>query len=292
MRRSSRDINVFSMSALDLFASALGAFMLLAVVFFPFFPNTGDDQGAVDDVKEKLVKAEGEAEAAEKAAVEAEDKKNKAEANAKGKQEELEARKSKPIQFPDIDIVVAMDTTGSMGDVVASLKAEIVSFTDLLNDWAPSVAMGFVDFKDRCDRPRPRVYNLTKVDARSMPGIMDWVNATTHGSNACNQDGEEAVARAIERALDMAWRSESKIRLVVAITDNAAYPEKISSLMARVAAFSDKDQGKIVASVFVPTRGSSTAGKDFLQQLAATGGGSFVEGTGFTSSILLVLGKI
>lgn len=40
MRRRNRDINIFNMSALDLFASALGAFILLAVVIFPYFPNT------------------------------------------------------------------------------------------------------------------------------------------------------------------------------------------------------------------------------------------------------------
>ncbi len=41
MKRRSREVNIFSMSALDLFASALGAFILIAIVLFPFFPNIG-----------------------------------------------------------------------------------------------------------------------------------------------------------------------------------------------------------------------------------------------------------
>ena len=41
MKRKSRELSIFSMSALDLFASALGAFILIAVVMFPYFPNTG-----------------------------------------------------------------------------------------------------------------------------------------------------------------------------------------------------------------------------------------------------------
>ena len=41
MKRRNREINIFSMSALDLFASALGAFILLAIVIFPYFPNIG-----------------------------------------------------------------------------------------------------------------------------------------------------------------------------------------------------------------------------------------------------------
>ena len=40
MKRRNREINIFSMSALDLFASALGAFILIAIVMFPYFPNT------------------------------------------------------------------------------------------------------------------------------------------------------------------------------------------------------------------------------------------------------------
>ena len=40
MKRRNREISIFNMSALDLFASALGAFILLAVVIFPYFPNT------------------------------------------------------------------------------------------------------------------------------------------------------------------------------------------------------------------------------------------------------------
>lgn len=42
MKRRSQDINIFSMSALDLFASAMGVFILITLVLVPFFPNQGD----------------------------------------------------------------------------------------------------------------------------------------------------------------------------------------------------------------------------------------------------------
>ena len=38
-----RDTTVFSTSAIDLFASALGAFILLVMILFPFYRNAGDD---------------------------------------------------------------------------------------------------------------------------------------------------------------------------------------------------------------------------------------------------------
>ena len=37
MRRPSRELNIFSMSALDLFASSLGAFILLTLILMPFY---------------------------------------------------------------------------------------------------------------------------------------------------------------------------------------------------------------------------------------------------------------
>jgi uncharacterized membrane protein len=37
MRRVPREINIFSISALDLFASALGVFIVLTVVLFPYY---------------------------------------------------------------------------------------------------------------------------------------------------------------------------------------------------------------------------------------------------------------
>ena len=40
MKQRNREINIFSISALDLFASALGAFVLLSLVFVVFFTMT------------------------------------------------------------------------------------------------------------------------------------------------------------------------------------------------------------------------------------------------------------
>ena len=54
MKTRSKDINIFSMSALDLFASALGAFILVSVVLFPYFPNTGDSEVRVAEVRAQL----------------------------------------------------------------------------------------------------------------------------------------------------------------------------------------------------------------------------------------------
>ena len=64
MKRKSRELSIFSMSALDLFASALGAFILIAVVMFPYFPNTGTaDQRDLEAALERLQQEEQDNEA-------------------------------------------------------------------------------------------------------------------------------------------------------------------------------------------------------------------------------------
>ena len=54
MKKRSREINIFSMSALDLFASAMGAFILITIVLFPFFPNMGDSSERIAEEKARL----------------------------------------------------------------------------------------------------------------------------------------------------------------------------------------------------------------------------------------------
>ena len=53
MKSRNRELNIFSMSALDLFASAMGAFILIAFVLFPYFPNTGDAEEIAKLLQEK-----------------------------------------------------------------------------------------------------------------------------------------------------------------------------------------------------------------------------------------------
>ena len=54
MKKRSREINIFSMSALDLFASAMGAFILITIVLFPFFPNMGDSSESITEERARL----------------------------------------------------------------------------------------------------------------------------------------------------------------------------------------------------------------------------------------------
>ena len=56
MKKSNRELNIFSMSTLDLFASAMGAFILITLVLFPYVLNTGKSEEREAQVKAQLEK--------------------------------------------------------------------------------------------------------------------------------------------------------------------------------------------------------------------------------------------
>jgi hypothetical protein len=62
MRRPSRDTTVFTTSAIDLFASALGAFILLVMILFPYYRNAGSDDAfsRTQEIQERRRQASGE----------------------------------------------------------------------------------------------------------------------------------------------------------------------------------------------------------------------------------------
>ena len=54
MRKLNREINIFSMSALDLFASSLGVFVLITILLLPFYPHTGDSAKQLSRMQKQL----------------------------------------------------------------------------------------------------------------------------------------------------------------------------------------------------------------------------------------------
>jgi uncharacterized protein YoxC len=58
MKRLKREINIFSMSALDLFASAMGSFILLAVILFPYYLKNADIVETMSILRQQLEKTQ------------------------------------------------------------------------------------------------------------------------------------------------------------------------------------------------------------------------------------------
>ena len=232
MKTRSREVNVFSMSALDLFASALGAFILISIVLMPYFLR-------LDGPK---------------------------------------------FQLPHLDVVMALDTTGSMREEVEGLRAEIAQFAELMLKLSPSLGIGAIDFKDRCEGPRAvRQLPLRLMDTGALSDLVAFTRTMTAGGSDCNQDRPEDLARALDAAVASSWRVESEARIIVIITDSPAYPEQEAHALATARGFAARGPQ---FNVSVVVRG----GGDFLQELADAGNGKYIgSGASFTATMLLAL---
>ncbi len=104
MKKSNREINIFSMSTLDLFASAMGAFILITLVLFPYVLNTGKSEE-----REAQVKAQLEKQLAE----------------IKAQLKEREAQREERVDAP-------LPDTGKSEEQVAEIKAQLAERVDAL----------------------------------------------------------------------------------------------------------------------------------------------------------------
>ena len=292
MKRRSREINIFSMSALDLFASALGAFILLAVIALPFFPNLAEK-----DLQDLLTQAQKETAAAKAAAdaAKAELAKTKtelavalAEADAAKSQAQAAAQELSKVKIPDLDIVIGLDVTGSMRDELGQLKGQILDLAEVLDALAPSVGIGIVAFGDR----NYKIQTLTVFDIQPTANInaiqrfvanMELGMGRGDADPRYNPDHPEALYAALARAATLSWRGRAKRRYIILITDAPAYPEEISAAYNAARAFHGKSGAEhYVSTVFV--RDNHEA-KTFLRELARHGQGQFVD-SGRGESIL------
>ena len=288
MKKRSREINVFSVSALDLFASALGAFILISIVFMVFFSMTSQESGKAEaarmelaDVGIELADVEtalGQCEAELSGSVDASelDTCRTDVATLQGElgklKEEVASRANSgggpgPL-IPSLDVVICLDITGSMRDQIAGLKQEVVDLARVLNAVAQSAGIGIVAYGDiKYDQPTHSHRIVPTSDMRSLRG---WVNELEAGKglgNGSNPDAAEAVDTALAEAIAMNWRPDSELRYIVVITDAPAYSHKVAFAYSRAEEFANRGDGHHVSTVMVGQR----IAQAFLDQLARHG---------------------
>lgn len=315
MKKRSRDINIFSVSALDLFASAMGAFILLSLIFVVFFMMTSRSSDSSmpdptaqtdcpplpeppDPVACPTVPDTGALEEALGACREDLQAQQVVAASCEYQRQRLAERVTE-IEFPHLDLVIALDTTGSMWAQVEGLKSEIDQLLDVLNKLAPSLGMGLVPFGDRLWQTPVFHQDILEVkrsraNREALKRVIGNLQIQMGRGTGGNPDGPEAVLAALNVAIASAWRPEAERRIIVVVTDNAAYPEEQAAALEAARAFAAQGEGRAVSVVVVDTSASAGAPAAgtvaFLRSLASAGVGEFVkDGGSMTANLLLSL---
>ena len=142
MKKRSRELSIFSMSALDLFASALGAFILITIVLLPFFPNlnmSGQAEAELEQTQAELAQAKAELAQAEAELEREKAKLEQAKAElerAKAKAPKTESRLAKRVEALQQELkrakAEAAKAKGQLAKQVEALQQKIDDTTVLL----------------------------------------------------------------------------------------------------------------------------------------------------------------
>ncbi len=144
-----------------------------------------------------------------------------------------------PGNRPVVDVVFALDTTGSMGGLIQAAKEKIWSIASTMAAAQPTpvIRMGLVAYRDRGDDYVTRVVDLT-ADLDSVYAALMQLQAGGGG------DGPEAVNQALDEAVNrVSWSQEARAYKVVFLVgdapphmdyqDDVKYPVTLAAAKAR-----------------------------------------------------------
>src|SRR5262249_55905761 len=113
-----------------------------------------------------------------------------------------------------LDLAIVLDTTGSMGDELDYLKAEIRSIAATVHDKFPQVNQhyGLILYRDEGDEYVTRRFDFTT-------SIEDFRANLARQTATGGGDEPEAMHKALEEALQLRWRDGNTARVLFLITD-------------------------------------------------------------------------
>ena len=181
--------------------------------------------------------------------------------------------------LPELDLVIVLDSTGSMRFEIDALKRELHILADVLERMVPSLGVGVVTFNDRQEVPVTREFKLRRLTGRddAMRDIQRFLRTIEAGdAGGTNPDVEEAVFTALTAAVNTSFRAGVTQRVIVVITDALAYDDEVEASMQLAQRFSALPGSKI-STVHVRDNRASAS---YLNNLAEAGGGVFVPDRG------------
>jgi hypothetical protein len=291
-----RTMEMFSISALDLFASALGTFILLAILLFPFYLRQPSLETELAGARAELSASGESLEDAERtaqtqalrvaqavaalalarqqlqAAQAADLEQSTAEAVTREDERPAVERRPTPLAINDLDLVFVMDTTGSMRNELADVQANLLGVIRVLARLAPSLRVGFVAFKDHGAAYVTQAFPLSPMSQDNVAKVVGFVGQM---SAAGGGDDPEPVDEALAVAAAMPWRDEAQGQIIV-IGDAPARPSGRSHALALAERFrfSAPDRGlpRTVSTIYT---GPASGAQIFFEQVARAGGGDF-----------------
>ncbi len=313
MRRSRPELSIFTMSALDVLATATGVFVLLLVLVMPYYRKSFD--AGAEITARRVAAAETRAQVAaidqattlyrggaSAARAEAERLNTVAaalERRAATHRSAANTTSVRPVPATGgnrevvgaLDLVFAIDTTASMGPVIRELASSMRAIVRIVERLVPSVRVGIAAYSDTdTGLPPLEVLPLTSAE-RDLPRIMAFVDGLRE-SPFGSPTIEEDVHLGLGAAMSMQFRPDA-LQSIILIGDAEAHPEFRDETLFRVRAFVGRGDKRSVSALFTTTPSSLRGGprsRTYFANVARAGNGSFNDYAGsMIASVLLSL---
>jgi hypothetical protein len=266
MLRRNREIVIFNLSAIDLFCSGMGAVMVLMVLLMPYY---GRKELVPPIPPEPVIAVTPPA-------------------------PPIPPELPKPAPEPgvlvhDLELMIVMDTTSSMGGAIEDLRRTLGSILSVLSRLSENLKVGIVAYRDDGDEYVVRGFTLRRIvrDEAGMKPLRDFIGSMTADGGG---DIPEAVSEALAAATasDAGWtplkdlpgRSRQVILVVADAPGHDSYAEKAGAI-AKAWQSTDARRGVYCAS--------PSASADYFGKLAAAGNGRAVGWSDMLTAILDVV---
>jgi len=126
-----------------------------------------------------------------------------------------------------LDLMVVLDTTGSMGDEIGYLKEEFQAIAARILDESPGVEIrfGLTAYRDRSGPEFiTRPYGFTS----SLDTMQEWLGEM---ASQGNHDWPEAVEDGLRDALSADWRGYDASQVLLLVGDAPPYPERMAAAL-------------------------------------------------------------
>lgn len=252
MIRRNREINIFSMSVLDLFASALGAFILLTLILLPYYLKTDKSQAALLRAQQQQI-------------AQLQQQNQNLQQQASAMQSELE----NAVSFALLGIttkaksfVLVIDMSGSMQKYTAIMVKTVTRVLEPMKDENQIQIIGYQGEDPKLHSWRTP-HHLADMDSSSKQSALRWAEGLAQAF-----DGGTPTHTALIEALQ--YPAEA----VILLTDGAPNDSEPAEIIRDITARNGGD--KEIHTVALGEYRSDPKLVAFLEDLAKANNGGFV----------------
>jgi len=185
----------------------------------------------------------------------------------------------------NLDLIIVMDTTGSMADEIEELKKSILSIVRVLDRVTMSLRIGFIAFRDHKNPDYlTKPFQIRDMDVEGQNKLQIFVEKLSWGNGF---DIPESIGPALGEAMKMSLRNDAQ-KVLLLIGDAVAHDN--DAVLQRVRDFHAGSEERIISTIyaFSKKRGRDAPTQEFFRRVAETGGGEFVSGaSGMMEAVLL-----